>query len=241
MVLQTLLEHRRAVRYYTDAPVDSETVRRCLELARLAPSSSNMQLYEFVHITDPTVLKRLAEACFNQPAAATAQQMVAFVTRQDRYRRHSRAVLDFERGNIKRNSPPDRQAKRIADCEAYYGRLMPFLYARCFGLLGAFRWLISRSIGLFRPMQREVTETDMRVTVHKSCALAAQTFMLAMAENGLDTCPMEGLDSRRAGRVLNLPRGAQINMIVSCGIREGSRGIWGERFRLPFDEVYRRI
>ena len=118
---------------------------------------------------------------------------------------------------------------------------MPFLYARCFGLIGGLRWLISRSIGLFRPMQREVTEADVRTVVHKSCALAAQTFMLAMAENGLDTCPMEGLDSRRVKRILNLPRGAQINMIAACGIRKQGHGIWGERFRLPFDEVYRRI
>ena len=110
---------------------------------------------------------------------------------------------------------------------------MPFLYARCFGLLGGLRWLISRGIGLFRPMQREVTESDVRVVVHKSCALAAQTFMLAMAERGLD--------SRRVKQILQLPRGAEINMIVSCGVREGDRGVWGERFRLPFDEVYREV
>jgi hypothetical protein len=27
-------------------------------------------------------------------------------------------------------------------------------------------------------------------------------------------------------------------MVVTCGIRE-ERGIWGERFRLPFEEVYK--
>ena len=36
----------------------------------------------------------------------------------------------------------------------------------------------------------------MRVTAHKSCALAAQTFMIAMANEGYDTCPLEGLDMR---------------------------------------------
>jgi nitroreductase len=64
--------------------------------------------------------------------------------------------------------------------------------------------------------------------------------MLAMAENGYDTCPMEGFDSIRAKNTLKLPFGAEINMIVSCGIRM-ERGVWGERMRLPFDEVYRRI
>lgn len=46
-------------------------------------------------------------------------------------------------------------------------------------------------------MMLEVSENDMRVTAHKSCALAAQTFMIAMANEGYDTCPLEGLDSRR--------------------------------------------
>lgn len=65
--------------------------------------------------------------------------------------------------------------------------------------------------------------------------------MLAMAEQGYDTCPMEGLDTRMVKRILKLPRGAEINMIVSCGIRKENKGIWGERFRLPFEDVYREI
>jgi Nitroreductase len=80
----------------------------------------------------------------------------------------------------------------------------------------------------------------MRVVVHKTCALAAQTFMLAMANENYDTCAMEGFDSKRAKRILNLPVGAEINMIVSCGIRE-EHGVWGDRMRVPFDEVYQRI
>ena len=241
MNLTDLLNRRRSVRHYGDAPIEADTVRRCLQAAQLAPSSSNMQLYELHHVTDPAVLVQLAEACLGQRAAATAQQMVVFVTRQDLHRSRAQTVLEFERGNIRRNSPPEKQAKRIKNEEAYRSKLMPFLYARCFGLLGAFRKTLAWCIGLFRPMMRDVSEADMRVVVHKSCALAAQTFMLAMAEAGYDTCPLEGLDSRRVKRILNLPRGAEINMIVACGIRKDGRGIWGERFRLPFDEVYRRI
>jgi hypothetical protein len=40
-------------------------------------------------------------------------------------------------------------------------------------------------------MIREVSESDMNTVVHKSCALVAQTFMLAMAEQNYDTCPLE--------------------------------------------------
>ncbi|MBP6635101.1 MAG: nitroreductase family protein, partial [Paludibacter sp.] len=91
------------------------------------------------------------------------------------------------------------------------------------------------------PMFTNSTENDQRVVVHKSCALAAQTFMIAMANEGYDTCPLEGFDSRRVKKLLKLPYGAEINMIISCGIRNGDKGIRGDRFRIPFEEVYKVI
>ena len=164
--------------------------------------------------------------------------MVVFVTRQDKHRAHAKMILDFERGNVQRNSPPERQAKRIKDKEAYYGKLMPFVYSRFFGLLGGFRKLFGVVTSWFRPMMQQLSEGDIRVSVHKSCGLVAQTFMLAMAEEGYDTCPLEGYDSRRIKKLLHLPCRAEVSMVITCGIRE-ERGIWGERFRLPFEEVYR--
>ncbi len=240
-MLIDLLNQRRAVRHYSDQAIDADTVRACLEQARLAPNSSNMQLYQFVHVTDPATLQALATACLGQQSAATAQQMVVFVTRQDLYRERARAVLAMEEENIRRTSPPEKQEKRLANSRGYYGKLLPFMYARCFGLLGALRKTLFGAVSLFRPMYIDCSEADARVVVHKSCALAAQTFMLAMREAGYDTCPLEGLDSRRVKRILSLPRGAEINMVVSCGIRKEGRGIWGERHRLPFEDIYRRV
>lgn len=242
MNLEEALNFRRAVRVFDkQKPIDPEKVKRCLELAALAPSSSNMQLWEVYQIARPELMAEISEACLGQTATATAAEIVVFVTRQDLYRKRAKFVLDFERGNVRRNSPKERQDKRIKDRELYYGKLMPFLYARFFGILGAFRALLARAIGLFRPIMREVSECDMRVTVNKSCALAAQTFMIAMACEGYDTCPLEGIDSKRIKKLLKLPRGAGINMVIPCGIRDGEKGIWGERGRVPFDEVYHRI
>lgn len=242
MNLEESLNYRRAVRVFDKSkPIDPEKVRHCLELAALAPSSSNMQLWECYQITQPELMSEISEACLGQAATATASEIVVFVTRQDLYRQHARAVLEFERGNVLRNSPKERQDKRIKDRELYYGKLMPFIYARFFGILGAFRALLAWCIGLFRPMMREVSECDMRVTVNKSCALAAQTFMIAMAAEGYDTCPLEGVDSKRIKKLLKLPRRTGINMVIPCGIRDGVKGIWGERYRLPFDEIYHRI
>ncbi len=81
MSLEEIIHHRRSVRNYSKSPLDTEKVKHCLELATLAPNSSNMQLWEFYHITDPEMLKKLTVACLNQQTATTAQQMVVFQTR----------------------------------------------------------------------------------------------------------------------------------------------------------------
>jgi len=240
MTFAEIINYRRSVRNYKEIPIDSEKVKQCLRLATLAPNSSNMQLWEFYHITNPQILKKITVACLNQQAACTAQQMVVFVTRQDLYRNRAKEMTDLETQNVLKTSPKLKQEKRIKNWKMYYGKIMPFLYLRFFGLFGIIRIIIVNIVGLFRPIVYQVSENDMRVVVHKTCALAAQTFMLAMANEKYDTCPMEGFDSRKMKSILKLPFGAEINMVVSCGIRE-EQGVWGDRMRIPFDEVYRKI
>jgi len=240
MTFAEIINYRRSVRNYKEIPIDSEKVKQCLRLATLAPNSSNMQLWEFYHITNPQILKKITVACLNQQAASTAQQMVVFVTRQDLYRNRAKEMTDLETQNVLKTSPKLKQEKRIKNWKMYYGKIMPFLYLRFFGLFGIIRIIIVNIVGLFRPIVYQVSENDMRVVVHKTCALAAQTFMLAMANEKYDTCPMEGFDSRKMKSILKLPFGAEINMVVSCGIRE-EQGVWGDRMRIPFDEVYRKI
>lgn len=117
---------------------------------------------------------------------------------------------------------------------------MPFLYARCFGIFGLGRKILAQCIGLFRPIVRQVSENDVRVVVNKSCALAVQTFMLAMSEANYDTCPLEGFDSKLVKKALGLPYDCEINMLITCGVRLPD-GVWGERFRIPFEETYHQI
>ena len=238
--LKEILEFRRAVRHYSDQPIDAEVVKQCAEEAVLAPTSSNMQLYEMYHIVNKQLLAQMVPACLDQESVETAEQLVVFVTRQDKYKEHCKALLAAEVENVRRNSPPKKQEKRIKRWEQYYGKLLPFVYARAFGFLG---WLckgLALGVSLFRPMMTQVSEGDIRVVVHKSCALVAETFMLAMAEKGYDTCPLEGFDARRVRKLLNLPYGTEINMVISCGIRE-DKGVWGDRVRLPIEELYKRV
>jgi len=240
MTFEEITNYRRSVRHYKNIPIDPERVKHCIELATLAPNSSNMQLWEFYHITDPEVLKKLAVACLDQQAATTAQQLVVFVTRQDLYRKRAKEMIGLETQNVLKNSPIEKHEKRIKRWKLYYGKVMPFLYFRCLGIFGLVRKILVNMVGIFRPITYQVSENDVRVVVHKTCALAAQTFMLAMAGERYDTCPMEGFDGRKVKSILKLPLGAEINMIISCGIRD-EHGVWGDRMRIPFDEVYHKI
>ena len=121
----------------------------------------------------------------------------------------------------------------------YYKKLIPAIYSDFFGFFGIVRYLIALFTGVFRPIYRQVCKSDLRVVAHKSCALAAENFMISMAAYGYDTCPMEGFDSLRTKKTLKLPNSSEINMIISCGKRS-KKGVYGPRFRIPFDQVYFR-
>jgi nitroreductase len=70
----------------------------------------------------------------------------------------------------------------------------------------------------------------MGLWAQKSTALACENYMLAMTAHGFDTCPMEGMDSVRIKRLLNLPRAAEICMVISAGKRADT-GVYGPRVR----------
>ena len=233
--------YRRLVRIYDAAkPIDKSIVKQCIEQAALAPNSSNMQLWEFYHITSKDTIAQIAPFCFNQNAAKTAQQLVVFITRKDLWKQRAKANLSFMDSNFGKNTSKKEQSSREKVARNYYGKIIPFAYADFLGVFGFFKYLMMQAIGLFKPVYRQVKNNDMRIVAHKTCGLAAQNFMISMAAKDYDTCPMEGSDTLRIKKLLQLPFGAEINMIVSCGIRT-EKGIYGERFRIPFEEVYTEI
>ena len=233
--------YRRSVRIYdSKKPIDKNVVKKCIEQAALAPNSSNMQLWEFYHITSKETIAKIAPFCFNQNAAKTAQQLVVFVTRKDLWKKRAKANLAFMDATFGENNPKEKQSSREKVARNYYEKIIPFAYADFFGLLGFLKYIMVSVIGVFKPMYRQVRNSDMKTVAHKTCGLAAQNFMISMAAEGYDTCPMEGSDTLRVKKLLNLPFGAEINMIVSCGIRD-EKGVYGERFRIPFEEVYKEV
>jgi nitroreductase len=233
------IEYRRSVRRYdATKPLNKEDIKSCIQQASLAPTSSNLQLWEFYHITNTETLQKIAKACFDQSAAKTALQLVVTIVRKDLWKQRAAANISFLTKQFE-----NQKVKNLKDEKKsmnYYKKVITIIYIDFFGLLGWLKKIIAFIIGMFRPMYREVSSGDVRVIAHKSAALASQNFMISMAALGYDTCPMEGFDSKRVKRILGLPKKAEINMIIGCGYRaEG--GIYGQRFRVPFEEVYREV
>ena len=230
-----IVRTRRSVRRYKKTDINDDDVKDSIHHASLAPNSSNLQLWEFYHITSEELINKISKACFDQPAARTANQFVVIVTRKDLW--NKRRIFNINTIKNKSLNTSDKSLKNRNLALKYYKYLIPTIYKEFFGLLGYFRYMNAMIIGLFRPIYRQVTSSDMRVVAHKSSALAAQNFMLSMTSKGYDTCPMEGFDSLRVKRILSLPYSSEINMVISCGIRD-DEGVYGKQIRVPFDDVY---
>lgn len=231
-----VIKSRRSVRDFLNKNINILTVKKCIKNATLAPNSSNLQLWEFYHIIDSELKVNISKACFDQPAAKTANQFVIIVTRKDLWKSRRDFNLNFILNKFK-DLDDKKSIRKKKNAINYYKLLIPALYGNFLRITGFLKYINVSIIGFFRPMYREVTSSDLRVVVHKSAALAAQNFMLSMSSSGYDTCPMEGFDSVRVKKILNLSSSAEINMIIGCGIRS-EKGVYSEQFRVPFKEVY---
>ncbi|WLT32513.1 nitroreductase family protein [Geothrix sp. PMB-07] len=225
------VEARRTVRDFLPEPVPQEVLNRCLDAARLAPSSSNLQPWEFVVIRDPKARQAANAACLDQMPAKTAPLLIALVTHRETWRRNRDEIVRVFEGR-----GPLRPSQA-----SYYKKIIPLIYTTGpLGILGPLKRVFSRVGSLFKPTPNLMSQADIRVMAHKSTALAAATFMLALRAEGYDSCPMEGFDPWRAKALLGLPRGAEVNMFLAIGKRSES-GVWWDRVLMPRDWVVREL
>ena len=217
-----IVNSRRSVRFFSDDPIPQEVIDDCIDSALLAPNSSNLQCWEIHHVVDSEKKAKLKKYCLSQPAASTAKELFVFVTRPDLWKRNNQVILDEF----------DRRGNMPESAYQYFRVITKLAYTiGIFGILSPFKWLFFNVRGLFQPTPRgPVGTSGMKIWGHKSNALACAHFMLAMRSHGFDTCPMEGFDNVRVKRLLGLPFGADVTMVISAGKRaEG--GIYGDRFR----------
>lgn len=230
-----IVNSRRSVRVYDqDKEFDHEAVQRSLERATLSPNSSNMQMWEFYRITTDELKEEIAENCMRQKAATTARELVLFVVRPKIWKQRAAFNLDEMKVSMKEGMDPKDKKKALS----YYEKLIPILYNNDSfgGVRSVLKKVYAWYVGIKRPMVRQVTKTDVRITLHKSVSLAAMTFMYSMKSEGYDTCPMEGFDSKRIKKLLDLPKDSEISMIIGCG-PAGEGGVYNKRTRVSNEEV----
>ena len=194
----------------------------------LAPTSSNLQCWEFYWVKDELKKEKLKEYCLSQAAAKTAKELIVCVARIDTWKKNKNEIISATKKNgISIN---------------YYKKIVPIVYTQGFwGIIGLFKKILIFIIGIFKTIPREPTSiSDMRVWAHKTTALACQNLMLSLRAYGYDTCPMEGIDSKRIKKMLNLGNGAEINMVISIGKR-ADNGVYGKRFRLNSENFIKII
>lgn len=79
MDVMEAIKTRRSVRRYLNKEIPSELLNELLEAARVAPSASNRQDWQFVVVRDPAVRRQLAEAA-GQSFIATASVIIVGVS-----------------------------------------------------------------------------------------------------------------------------------------------------------------
>ena len=74
---------RRSVRRFTKTPISNEVLNACLDMAMLAPSSSNLQPWQFFVIESEEKRQKTVTYCMSQNAAKTANKLIVVVARTD--------------------------------------------------------------------------------------------------------------------------------------------------------------
>lgn len=216
-----VVQSRRSIRRFESTPLPDSVLDDCLDMALLAPNSSNLQPWEFHVVKTPALQKALAAACLNQNAARTAPVQVVVVARLATWPAHCDLMLQ---------EWPQATVPKIVD--SYYRRLARLHYGQGpLGLWGVAKRLLASVSGWRRPVVRgPFSRADMKVWAAKSVALGAENFMLALRAHGYDSCPMEGFDENRVRRLLRLPADAFVVMVIACG-RRAADGVYHPRLR----------
>lgn len=107
---QTILTCR-AIRHFTETPVDDDDLRRILEAGRWAGSAKNVQPWHFVVVREQAMLDRLAECGHYASHLRGAAVAVVLVTSQGRW-------VDFDAGRAAQNMMLAAWALGIGSCIA---------------------------------------------------------------------------------------------------------------------------
>lgn len=231
-IFNEIVEERRSVRKFdTSFNFNHEVVTRSIERAILSANSSNMQMWEFYRIKSEDAKAQLTSICLGQNAAKTANELVAFVARPDLWKdRQQKLLAHFA------TFMPDKTERKAKLTYQYYEEWIPSLYDLSAPEEHDKKMNLLIAQNRDKAYMKDIFCRDIPIITHKSVSLAAQTFMLSIKAEGYDSCPMEGFDSEELKKFLKLPDAAEVSMVIGVG-KGLPEGVYGKRFRIPFNDV----
>ena len=216
-----VVESRRSVRKFTDTPIPEAVLDACLDMALLAPNSSNLQPWTFYVVQHKTKKKQLIKACLNQFAARTASELIVCVARTDR-------IDEMARRNIA-EFPTAEIPKGVKQYYTY----IPYNYKTGYlNSLGHFKKL---AFGVARRLDKQLPVTayqtsDAVLWATKTTALACENLVLALRAYGFDSCMMEGFDEPMVRQILKLKAQQHVVMVIAAGER-ATDGVFYPQYR----------
>jgi nitroreductase len=225
---QQINQDRRAIRDFDGAPLHDDEVKALIGEALLAPSSGNSQPYRIHWLRDSAIKAAGAEACRNQRAARSASTLLVFVAGRrfaldtvSELQTYLESAWEFDEKSKAYHLRETKSRKMFLRVAA------SFLWSPIHSLLVT----TSPSFALL-----PLGPSGVRHWAVRSTLFAAQTLLLAAAARGLDTCPMEGFDPRKLGRLLQLERGDVIALVIAVG-RRRSDALIEPRWRRSLEAI----
>lgn len=226
-----VIESRRSVRKFTGKAIPNEVLDACLDLALLAPNSSNLQPWSFYVVQSSAKKKQLVKACLSQLAAKTAQELIVCVARTDR-------LDEMAKMNISEFPFPEAPAA----VQKYY-RIIPYNYKTgYFNSLGNFKkvaFKLARSLDKQLPVTA-FSPADAKLWATKTTALACENLVLALRAYGFDSCMMEGFDEPLVRKILNLNDQQYPVMVIGAGER-AEDGVFFPQYRFDRELFIQKV
>ncbi|MEG2300613.1 MAG: nitroreductase family protein [Acinetobacter sp.] len=226
-----VIQSRRSVRKFTKKEIPDEVLDDCLDLALLAPNSSNLQPWTFYVVQNPTKKKQLVKACLNQLAAKTASELIVCVARTDRND-------EMAKRNITEFPFPEAPAA----VQKYY-KFIPYNYKTGYlNTLGNFKkvaFKIARSLDKQLPVTA-FNQADAKLWASKTTALACENLVLALRAYGFDSCMMEGFDEPLVRKLLNLNDQQYPVMVIGAGER-AEDGVFFPQYRFDRELFIQKV
>lgn len=222
---------RRSVRKFTEKPIPSDILDQCLDLALLAPNSSNLQPWTFYVVQNPEKKQKIVKACLNQWAARTAAELIVCVARTDR-------INGMAKLNIQEFPFPE-----IPPLVKKYYTYIPLNYKTGYlNAIGNFKkvtFKVARTFDKQMPVTA-FTPADAKLWAAKTTALACENLVLALRAYGFDSCMMEGFDEPLVCKTLGLNTKEFPIMVIGAGER-AEDGVFFPQYRFDRDLFIQKV